>query len=73
MKKLMTIACLGLLFGCQSVVPSGAYVQADRSTKKAVEPMLGVTKQDHPELKDSIEDLLSSWEMRLKNAEQATK
>jgi hypothetical protein len=70
MKKLLTLVCFGLLFGCQSVVPSTTYVQADRATKKAVEPMLNITVQDHPELKESVEDVLASWELRLKNAEQ---
>lgn len=70
MRKLIAFACLGLLFGCQSVVPSTTYVQADRATKKAVEPMLNITVQDHPELRESVEDVLASWELRLKSAEQ---
>ncbi|MGE5609706.1 MAG: hypothetical protein ACM359_10665 [Bacillota bacterium] len=71
MRKLLVIACLGLLFGCQSVKPSTTYIQADRATKTAVEPMLNITTKDHPELKDSVDDVLSSWEMRLKAAEHA--
>jgi hypothetical protein len=71
MKKIIVVLCLGLMFGCQSVVPSGAYVQADRATRKAVEPMLDVTSKDHPELKDSITDLMASWESRLSSAEKS--
>ncbi len=71
MKKLIAFAALGLLFGCQSIVPSTTYVQADRATKNAVEPMLSITAKDHPELKESVDDTLASWELRLQSAEQA--
>jgi hypothetical protein len=71
MRKLIVLACLGLLAGCQSVVPAGAYVQADRATKKAAEPMMDLTAKDHPELKDPITDLMASWESRLASAEQS--
>jgi hypothetical protein len=58
--------CLALA-GCASVPQD--YVAADRATKNAVGPMLSITAQDHPDLKQPIDDLMVSWELRLKAAE----
>jgi uncharacterized protein YcfL len=68
-KVLIAGLFLGLLVGCKTTVPS-SYLHADRLTKNSVQPMLQVTAQDHPDLKSSIDDLMTSWELRLSTAEQ---
>ena len=71
MKRTLLLLALGLC-GCATVViPPVDYIHADRMTKNAVTPMLGLTRQDHPDLAPSIDDLLTSWEKRISAAEMA--
>jgi hypothetical protein len=73
MKKTLAILTfvltIALGVGCQSVTPPQPYVAADRKTKTAATHYLDKTKVDHPDLAQGIDDLLESWELRVKNAE----
>jgi hypothetical protein len=73
MKHYLLIAVLalaGLQLGCMghSVKPGDPYLRADRQTKNAVDPVLRLTAEDHPELKPAIDDIVESWELRLQKA-----
>lgn len=65
----LCFAALAGAGGCQSVTPPQPYVTADRQTKTATEHYLNQTKLDHPDWAEGINDLLASWELRVKNAE----
>jgi len=56
--------------GCTSTVPEGAYVAADRTTLTAVRPLLQDHAAEHLDIAPDIADVLDSWELRVKQAEQ---
>lgn len=70
MKRLILILALAGVAGC-TAVPPAPYVAADRATLTAVRGYLGVTVKDHPEMGPAVSDLLTTWECRVRAAEQA--
>ena len=69
MKKFWILCAVFSLAGCG---PGAGYIKADRLTKSAVEPWLAQYERDHPTERQGVEDVLTSWEMRLSSAEKTS-
>jgi hypothetical protein len=73
MKKIplfVVLALISVAGGCAgTLTPGDAYVKADRLTKRSIEPVLEMTKADHPDLAPDIDRVMKSWETRLDSAE----